>query len=427
MIANAPSGGPTSGTVTVADTLPSGLTLVSMTGPGWTCSGATCTRGDSLIAGATYSPISLVVNVAYNAGGSLISEVTVSGGGAATVSTAFMTTVKPAAADLVWSSSTIQFQSALNGSALSQQVSVTNLFPASVGLTLSSATQSGGNWLSATGTATTPATVTISVSPSGLVAGTYQGQVTATAASGGSASLAISLLVGVPTINTGGVVNGASFSGSALSPGSISSLFGTQLSATQMAAASVPLPTQLGGTQVSVNGAPAPLFYVSASQINFQMLAGLSTATIAVQSGGGTSASVALALSAAAPGIFTTSSSGSGQGTILNQDFSSNSVANPAAAGSFVMIYCTGLGAVNPSLAAGLPGATAPPYNLTVVNPVVTVGGQGGSVQFSAAAPGFVGLYQINVQLPAGVTGSAVPVTVSAAGSTSNAVTIAIK
>jgi hypothetical protein len=82
-VSNAAYGTPTSGTVTVTETIPSGLTLVSMAGSQWSCSGASCSRSDSLMAGASYSPITVTVNVAPNATSPQINQVSVSGGGAA--------------------------------------------------------------------------------------------------------------------------------------------------------------------------------------------------------------------------------------------------------------------------------------------------------------------------------------------------------
>ena len=59
--------GPTSGTVTVTDTLPAGLTATAMAGTGWTCSLSSCTRSDALAAGSSYAPITVTVNVANDA------------------------------------------------------------------------------------------------------------------------------------------------------------------------------------------------------------------------------------------------------------------------------------------------------------------------------------------------------------------------
>ncbi|HLZ00021.1 MAG TPA: Ig-like domain repeat protein [Candidatus Angelobacter sp.] len=82
-VSNDANAGPTVGTVTVADTLPPGMTATSMSGPGWTCvlSTTTCTRSDVLAPGASYPPITLVVNLAINISGQIVNTATVSGGG----------------------------------------------------------------------------------------------------------------------------------------------------------------------------------------------------------------------------------------------------------------------------------------------------------------------------------------------------------
>jgi hypothetical protein len=84
---------PTNGTVTVTETLPSGLTMVSMAGTGWTCAGAACTRTDALAAGASYPPIAVTVNVAANAASPQVNSVSVSGGGSASATASDSTAV----------------------------------------------------------------------------------------------------------------------------------------------------------------------------------------------------------------------------------------------------------------------------------------------------------------------------------------------
>src|SRR5262249_9317678 len=231
------------------------------------------------------------------------------------------------------------------------------------------ATQSGGSWLSVNPTtATAPSTVTVNISAAALSPGNYSGTVTITAAQGSGATnspqvLAVSLVVGTPTITQNGVVNGASFSKDAVvSPGSIVSLFGTNLAAATAVAASTSLPTTLGGTQVLVNGAAVPLFFVSATQINFQMPPGIpgSTAQVIGVSNGISSPAVTVNLASAVPGIFTVVPGGSGQGAVLNQDSSVNSALNPASLGSVIQIFATGLGATNPTAVAGQPAGTSP-------------------------------------------------------------------
>ncbi|HLJ45696.1 MAG TPA: FG-GAP-like repeat-containing protein [Bryobacteraceae bacterium] len=94
-VANTAGAGTTSGTVTVTETVPSGLTLASMSGSGWTCTAGanTCSRSDSLAGGSSYAPITVVVNVAANAGSPLVNSVSVSGGGSAAASATDSTTI----------------------------------------------------------------------------------------------------------------------------------------------------------------------------------------------------------------------------------------------------------------------------------------------------------------------------------------------
>jgi uncharacterized protein (TIGR03437 family) len=237
----------------------------------------------------------------------------------------------------------------------------------------------------------------------------------------------------------GGVVGAAIFNAS-VSSGSIISLFGVNLATSTASAPSTPLPSTLAGTTVTITGtttlgAPftgtAPLFYVSPTQINAQIPPNLTgTVTITVVSGTTTGVSTTVTLNTVSPGIFVATGT---QGAILNQDYSPNSSTNPAAAGTTILIYTTGLGPTNPALAAGLPGATSPPFNLTVYPLTVSINGQAAAVSFSGAAPGFVGLFQINAQIPAGTpAGNSVPVqlSVQAPGSpavSSNTVTICVK
>jgi uncharacterized protein (TIGR03437 family) len=112
----------------------------------------------------------------------------------------------------------------------------------------------------------------------------------------------------------------------------------------------------------------------------------------------------------------------------MNQDYSFNSAANPAPAGSVIQIFATGLGETNPPLPAGEAASIQPPYNLTV-NPVtVWIGGQRAELQFSGAAPGCAGLFQINAIVPGSVLqGNSVPLQIQVNGKQSNTVTLATK
>jgi len=100
---------------------------------------------------------------------------------------------------------------------------------------------------------------------------------------------------------------------------------------------------------------------------------------------------------------------------------------NPAKAGDVVVVYCTGLGATNPAMRSGEAALPSPLAKATT--PVqVTIGGQPAVVHYAGLTPGFVGLYQVNVQVPSGVTpGSSVPLVISQDGVPSNTVTLAVR
>ena len=101
-----------------------------------------------------------------------------------------------------------------------------------------------------------------------------------------------------------------------------------------------------------------------------------------------------------APGVFTLDQSGQGQGAILNQDFSVNGSATPAAAGSVVQIFLTGGGQ---TIRPGVDGELVPtrqPFPTLLAQVEVTIGGLPAEVLFRGAAPGLVhGVVQINARI----------------------------
>jgi uncharacterized protein (TIGR03437 family) len=330
--------------------------------------------------------------------------------------------------------SSLTFSMTVGASPPSQALQITNTGSGTLNWAASPSTVSGGNWLglsAASGTA--PSTVSVSVNATSLSRGAYNGSVTITATGATNSPLVVPVVlgVGVPLVYDNGVLNGASFASDAVvSSLSIVSLFGQQLATDVFTFSTVPLPPILGGTQVLVNDTPAPLFAVSPNQINFQMPAGLNgtSATVAVSLNGVRGPNSTIKLAAATPGIFTLTQNGSGPGAVLNQDFTVNSAANPEARGRVLQIYATGLGATNPPIAAGQAAATTLPFNETVATPIVMIGNIAAQVQFSAMAPGYVGLYQVNAFVPQGVsTGNAVPVQIQVGGVSSNVATVAIR
>ena len=250
-----------------------------------------------------------------------------------------------------------------------------------------------------------------------------------TAYFGGTATASVketSPSTGPPSV--GGVSNAASYTG-AFAPGGIISIFGTELAPATGIADTVPLPTILAGTWATINGTPAPMYFVSAGQMNLQIpyeVPANSNAALRIENGA--SVFYSLNIAATAPAIFTTNSEGTGQGAILdNTTYQLVDASHPATAGStYIQIYCIGLGAVSNQPADGA-AAPSSPLAETTTAAQVTIGGVSTAASFTGLAPGFVGLYQVNAKVPAGVTaGNAVPVTISIGGATSNSVTIAV-
>jgi uncharacterized repeat protein (TIGR01451 family) len=161
-VSNSASAGPTSGTVTASETVPSGLTLVSMSGTGWSCSGISCARSDALNAAASYPAITVTVNVAANASSPQVNSVSVSGGGSASASGTDSTVIAQGPALTVSSTHSGSFVQGQTGAAYT--VSVSNVGPSptagtvtvtdsvSGGLTLASMTGTG--WTCGSGACT---------------------------------------------------------------------------------------------------------------------------------------------------------------------------------------------------------------------------------------------------------------------------------
>ena len=207
----------------------------------------------------------------------------------------------------------------------------------------------------------------------------------------------------VPQVTSGGVVNGASFQ-TPLARGSLATLFGTNLASGIAQASILPLPKSLGGVSLTIGAISAPVFYVSPTQINFQVpyeAPATGSVAILVTRDGIQSNSVSAPISDTAPGIFTYARTASAlDPVIVHQDNKLVTPDNPAVANEALIIYATGIGALNNQPATGA-GAPLSPLATAKVTPTVTVGNAGVQVLFAGLTPGFVGLAQINIQLPA--------------------------
>ena len=235
---------------------------------------------------------------------------------------------------------------------------------------------------------------------------------------------------GIPLVKTGGVVNAASNAASTpVAPGSYISIYGSSL-AQGLTVATAPFPTQLGGTQVLLAGQSIPLYFTSDGQINALVPYGLLTNAsfqLVVTRGGAYSTPEPVTFADGGPAVFLSQGAGIAVGVKPDGTQYLVDAAHPTTAGDALVIYCSGLGAVTPSVPAG---SVSPSSTLaSTTNPVTaTIEGIPATVFFSGLAPGFAGLYQVNVFVPAGLTPSATaPLVLTIAGQSSPAAAIAVR
>ncbi len=322
--------------------------------------------------------------------------------------------------------------------------------PETLGLALTNAGQgtltvqgvsSTGQGLTA---AAVPGGASLTFNPGTLAPGSYAGSVTfASNAVNGPVVVPVNFTVeasGPPSIPFQGVVDDAIFAaGDAVAPGDIVALFGDQLSFNAPAQLSPPLGTQIGTTQVLINGQAAPLFYASYSQINLQVPVNTATgtATVQVMRDGLASNTVSLPIASRAPRILLI---GSGYGAIVNATDSSypapagtfpGLTTHPANPGDTLTIYCIGMGATSPAVASGAPAPSTAPLAQLTVTPQVNFGGSIAPVLvtplFAGLSPTYAGLYQINVTIPAATSTGVTALSIVFPDSTSNTVLIAIQ
>jgi uncharacterized protein (TIGR03437 family) len=196
----------------------------------------------------------------------------------------------------------------------------------------------------------------------------------------------------------GAVVNAGSFAPGAIAPGEILSIFGSGFNA---------------DAKVTFGGTAGMVIYASPGQINVVApyeIDGKASTSMTVDIDGVPTAPQTLSVAAAAPGIF----------IVLNQDYSANSAARPAGAGSVLVLYATGEGQTKP---AGVDGKIANGVAASLPKPLLpvsaTVGGKAAGVMYAGAAPGYiVGLMQINLRLPASMPSGPSPLVLNIGGFT---------
>jgi uncharacterized protein (TIGR03437 family) len=222
-----------------------------------------------------------------------------------------------------------------------------------------------------------------------------------------SNSIAVSVGQVGPTIATGGVVNAASYAAPPVAVGEIVVIYGSNFG-------------DGSATQALFDYVQATIIYATPTQVAATVPRGVGNRAmtqVIVQNGDVMSAPVTLPVAPSAPALFTADSTGKGQASALNQDYSVNGASNPAARGSVIQLFGTGGGLLTKD---ALPIVTLPTS--------ATVDGLDAQVQFAGAAPGLPeGVLQVNVMIPPGVRSGSVPIDVKIGDAASNTATIVIQ
>jgi len=230
-----------------------------------------------------------------------------------------------------------------------------------------------------------------------------------------------------PAIASNGVVNGASFQASPVTPGSYITIAGQNLAPVTAGYVTVNLPLSIAATSVSFDvpaagiSVPGHLSYISPNQINVQVpweLSGQASAMIKVTSAGISSALYTLPLASYGPGVFEyTGSDGSLYAAALDGSSQLITTRNPAQRGQYISIYVNGLGPVTNQPASGATSPVSPlAQSVTPANIGVTIGGKAAQVGFSGLAPYYVGLYQLNVVVPPDAASGIQPLVITGGG-----------
>jgi uncharacterized protein (TIGR03437 family) len=293
-------------------------------------------------------------------------------------------------------------QTASNGTPLSQpvvfRVTDVNELPYP-GIRVQLAVTGGGSVNNTAATTGADGTVSILWTPGPGATNQLQASI-----AGGVSAKAIA--VGQPAFAGTSIVNAASFI-PGITPGSIATVFGTNLAG-----------ASLDTLEVTVAGRPAQVFYADSGQLNFLVPDGIaaSAADVIVKTSAGTSAAGSVPVIRIAPGIFFDTATGFG--AVLTGGTAQTTNVNPPARGGAIEVYATGLGQVTTS-SSGLQD--------TVARPDATIGGIPAQVLSSTLAPGFPGLYQVNVKVPDNAPSGVQPLIISVNGARSNTVKIQIK
>ncbi len=430
------------GTTTAAQTLtvngvPAGTTIAAsattnVCGPNWITTAVAGNTVSVAINGTTFALpgtctglISIIVPGAVNSPLIVPVSAAVTNPTVLTPSSASLTFTYPAGSVNTPPSQTVQL-AASNSAALPFTTAVT--------------TQSNVNFLTVTpASGNTPAALTVGLNQSVIATlgiGTYTGTITVSSAGLPNAAINVTLSVtAAPPPSLNAIVNAATQQSGPVAPGEIVTIYGVNIGPATPAPLKLTstgtVPLTLGGVQVFFDGTSAPVVYASANQVNAIVpyeVAGRVQTNITVVLNGVSSPPIQQRATDSQPGIFTANASGSGQGSILNQDNSYNGASNPAAKGSVIQIFATGEGQLNP---AGVTGSLTPltsPFPKPVEPVTVTFLALGSlasaavTPSYAGEAPGEVsGVLQVNAVVPSGLPSGPVTVVITVGNNASPA------
>jgi uncharacterized protein (TIGR03437 family) len=231
-----------------------------------------------------------------------------------------------------------------------------------------------------------------------------------------------------PVFDRSAVVSAAALTSyQAIAPGSFISVFGSRLADNLATADKTPLPQTLANATVIVGGQIAPLQFVSPGQINAIVPASLTTNTthqVLVQRGLTYSIPAPVDVAPAQPAVFLSSGLAIAVAYRNGVDPFLVTSSKPSQSGDVLVVYCAGLGPTTPAASDGLPAPGGPTRDAVTA----TIGGVDAPVAYSGLVAGFVGLYQVNLTVPAGVSaGAAVPLTLSVSGQTSPPAALSVR
>jgi uncharacterized protein (TIGR03437 family) len=420
---------PAAQSVSISGTAGIAFTAVAATTSGGAWLSATPASGTV----SSSSSVSIGVTTTGLAAGTYSGTVTITSTGASGSPAIIPVTLNISTVTLTATPTQLSFSYQIGGSTQPAAQTITVSDTSNVSFTVTAATALGGPWLSVTpGSGTASGSLTVSVNTKGLTADVYTGTITIAATGATSQVINVTLSAVIPAIT--GIVSGASYDTTGFAPGTIVSIFGSQLGPQTGVSFSLnsqgSLNTSLGGVTVNVEGVPVPPLFVQSNQINIILPYTLNTtgqAYVEVNYNNMTSVQFNIQLAPADIQVFTTNGSGSGPGSILNQDFSVNSAANPAAPGSTVAVYATGGGAILPAVTAGNVAGSV--LSMVSLPYSATVNGESAKVVYAGSAPGLVyGVDQFDVQLPTDAPAGAQNIILTVGGSASQPdVTVFVK